>query len=166
MNYNGPVSNLAGFRAGSVTIGRGVWQLCEGTNFTGRCITLDQSVPDLSAYGMRNRVASVRPSGGGGAYVPRPTRPTPPSQSDVYIVLYNQTSYRGTPTTFKGSTSYLSQSDSRAHSVTIGRGVWELCEGPNFTGRCVTLHQSVPDLGPYGLSSRVFSVRPASRQPR
>ena len=167
-NYKGPVWNLAGLNTGSVTIGRGVWELCEGVNFTGRCVTLDQSAPDLGAYGMRNRVASARPSqsGGGGAYVPPQTRPVLPPQSDGYIVLYNQTSYRGTPTTFKGSTSYLSQSDSRAHSVTIGRGVWELCEGPNFTGRCVTLDQSVPDLGPYGLSSRVFSVRPASRQPR
>jgi len=31
----------------SVTIGGGVWELCEGRNFSGRCITLDHSVPDL-----------------------------------------------------------------------------------------------------------------------
>jgi hypothetical protein len=165
MNYNGPVSNLAGFRAGSVTIGRGVWEVCEGPNFRGRCITLDRSVPDLNAYGMRNRVASVRPSGEGGTYVPPPTRPTPPSQRDWYIVLYSQPSYRGTPTNYKGAVSYLSGSDRRAKSVTIGRGVWELCEGTNFTGRCVTLDSSVADLSTQGLRS-VSSVRPASPQPR
>lgn len=38
----------------------GVWELCEGESFKGRCITLDESVPDLSALGMRV-VRSVRP---------------------------------------------------------------------------------------------------------
>ena len=43
------------------TIGRGVWQLCEGRDFTGRCITLDRSAPDLHSYNFGNRVRSLRP---------------------------------------------------------------------------------------------------------
>ena len=43
------------------TIGRGVWQLCEGRDFTGRCITLDSSAPDLHAHNFGNRVRSLRP---------------------------------------------------------------------------------------------------------
>ena len=159
MNYNEPVSNLAGFRAGSVTIGRGVWELCESPNFTGSCVTLDQSVPDLSAYGMRNRVASLRPSGGDGAYVPRPTRPTLPPQGESYIVLYDQPMYRGNPMNYNGPVSNLA--GFRAGSVTIGRGVWEVCESPNFRGRCITLDRSVPDLNAYGMRNRVASVRPS-----
>ena len=167
MNYNGPVSNLAGFRAGSVTIGRGVWQLCEGTNFTGRCITLDQSVADLNAYGLRNRISSVRPVGSGGSGGVRPpVRPMPqPPQSDWYIVLFDQPSYQGNPTNYKGPISNRGSS-SRAQSVTIGRGVWELCEGPNFTGRCVTLDRSEAYLSTHGFRGRISSVRPVRPQPR
>ena len=62
-NFSAPVSSLRGSkrRVGSVTIERGVWQLCQGNHFTGRCVTLDQSVPDLSTHNMRNRVSSLRP---------------------------------------------------------------------------------------------------------
>ncbi|MGH9380498.1 MAG: beta/gamma crystallin-related protein [Thermoanaerobaculia bacterium] len=64
-NHDRPTRLLIGFddRARSVTIGRGVWELCEKVNFGGRCVTLDRSVSDLDAYGMRDRVSSVRPVG-------------------------------------------------------------------------------------------------------
>jgi beta/gamma crystallin len=164
-NYKGPVPALSGYSrpAKSVTIGRGVWELCEGTNFTGHCVILDKSVPDLDAYGLRNRLSSLRPFEGGGS---SGLRPTPPPQSDWYIVLYDQPSYRGTPTTYKGAISHLSGSDRRAQSVTIGKGVWEVCEGTNFSGRCVILDKSVPDLNGYGMRNRISSVRPVSPQPR
>jgi hypothetical protein len=86
-----------------------------------------------------------------------------PPQNDWYIVLYDQPSYRGNPTNYKGPVPSLNR---RAWSVTIGRGVWELCEGANFTGRCITLDQSVPDLGAQGLRGAVRSVRPVGPQPR
>jgi hypothetical protein len=47
----------------------------------------------------------------------------------------------------------------RAQSVQV-IGTWELCDGPDFTGRCVTLSQNVPNLGAYGLNNRVTSARP------
>lgn len=152
-NYNGPVASLSR-RARSVTIGRGVWELCEGENFSGRCVTLDRSVPDLGAYDLRNRVASVRPVESG---------PPPPSNRDWYIVLYDDTVYRGDATNYTGVETDLNK---RARSVTIGRGTWELCDGRNFTGRCVTLNKSVPDLRSYNLRNRVSSLRPLRRQPR
>jgi hypothetical protein len=124
-NYNGAVAIL-NRRAQSVTIGRGVWELCEGLRFTGRCVTLDTSVPNLSAYNLRNRVGSLRPVGSG-ASVP------PPSTSDWYIVLYDQTTYRGNPTNYTGVESNLNK---RARSVTKGSvgtlrwpGLyWPLCD--------------------------------------
>ena len=162
VNYDGPVPNLGAFsrRVSSVTIGRGVWELCEGPNFSGRCVTLEQSVPDLGAYGLRNRVSSVRPARYG------PPRPEPPQGGNWYIVLFDQINYRGTPVNYNGPVPSLGAFGRRVSSVTIGAGVWELCEGPNFSGRCVTLDQSVPDLGAYGLRSRVSSVRPARPEPR
>ena len=154
-NYNGPIRDLYGYRVQSVTIGRGSWELCEGRNFTGRCVTLDQSVPDLGVHGLRNRVSSVRPAESGGS--------PPPPPSDWYIVLFDQPNYRGNPTNYNGPEASINR---RVQSVTIGRGVWELCEGRNFTGRCVTLNRSVPNLRSYDLRNRVSSVRPLRRQPR
>jgi hypothetical protein len=154
-NYNGPVSNLSR-RVQSVTIGRGVWELCDDTNFNGSCITLDRSVPDLRSYNMRNRVASVRPISGD------TTGPFPPT-NDWYVVLFEEPTYRGNPTNYSDEESNL---DKRTRSVTIGRGVWELCDGRNFSGRCVRLSNSVPDLRSYNFGNRVRSLRPIRRQPR
>jgi hypothetical protein len=154
-NYNTSTPDLFdnNRRARSVTIGRGKWELCEGRNFSGRCITLDRSVSDLRNYNL-NRVSSVRPLDDGGY--------DPPSNDDWYIVLFDQTNYRGTPANYNGAESDL---NIRARSVTIGGGVWELCEGRNFTGRCVTLGSSVPDMRSV-FGNRVASLRPARRQPR
>lgn len=156
-NYNGPYPDVPN-SAQSVTIGRGAWLLCEGQNYSGRCITADRSIPDLGAFNMRNRVFSIRPvdSGGGGGSQP------PPSTDDWYIVLFDRASYRGTSTNYNRSEADISQ---RARSVTIGRGTWELCEGRDFTGRCVTLSRSVPNLRVYNIR-QVSSVRPIRRQPR
>ena len=142
--------------AQSVTIGRGSWMLCEGQNYSGRCITLDQSVPDLGAHNMRNRVFSVRPVGSGGG-----ADPSPPT-SDWSVVIFDRTNYRGTPSNYSGPETDVFK---QARSITIGRGTWQFCQGRDFTGRCITLNRSVPDLRPYNIR-QVGSLRPITRQPR
>jgi len=154
-NFSGPVSSL-NRRAQSVTIG-GVWQLCDGRNFTGRCITLENSTPDLGRYGLRNRVGSARPVGSSAGLNP------PGSMSDWYVVLFDQPNYRGNPTNFNTQVTGINRP---VGSVTIGKGVWEFCDGNNFTGRCVTLNNSVSDLRPFNIGSRIASLRPLTRQPR
>jgi hypothetical protein len=154
-NYYGPESNL-NQRVQSITIGSGVWELCEGRNFTGRCVTVNISVPDLIVHNMRNRVRSVRPIGSGGST-------PPPSTGDWYLVLFDRPNYQGNPTNYNGEESNLNK---RARSVTIGRGVWELCNGRNFSGNCVTLDRSVPDLRSHNMFGRISSLRPVTRQPR
>jgi len=153
-NYSRSVSNL-NRSAQSVTIGKGVWELCEGRNFTGRCVTLDNSVPDLGSYNLRNRVSSARPIGSGGSQ-------PPPSTSDWYIVIFDRPLYQGNSTNYNRPETNIFK---LARSVTIGRGVWELCQGKDFTGLCVTLNTSVPDLSSYNLR-QVSSLRPVTRQPR
>jgi beta/gamma crystallin len=152
-SVDGPTPDLFRFNASaqSVMIGRGSWQLCEGINFTGRCVLLNTSVPDLRAYNLLNRVHSLRPIGSGGL------PPPPPTNEDWYIVLYDQLSYRGKPTDYRHEEPNL---NARVQSVLIGRGVWELCDGRNFTGQCVTLRANAPDLRAYNLLNRVRSVRP------
>ena len=153
--YDGPNPSIPN-SGQSVTIGRGVWMLCEGQNYSGRCITLDQSVPDLSVHNMRNRVFSVRPVGSGGGSEP------PPPSSDWYVVIFDRTNYRGTSSNYNGPETDIFKP---ARSITIGRGTWQLCQGRNFSGRCVTLNRSVPDLRSYNIR-QVGSLRPISRQPR
>jgi len=154
-NFSRAVSNL-NRRAQSVTIG-GVWELCEGTNFTGRCVTLDNSTPDLNRYGLRNRVASARPVGSSAGFNP------PGSTSDWYLVLFDQANFRGNPTNFSTQVTGINRP---VGSVTIGKGVWELCDGRNFTGRCVTLNNSVADMRTMNIGNRIASLRPLLRQPR
>lgn len=89
----------------------------------------------------------------------------PPSQGD-YLVLFDRTNYRGTPTNYNGPTPDLYSLSGRAQSVTIGRGAWELCTGRNYTGRCVVIDRSVPNFAVYNLRNRVSSRRPLRRQPR
>jgi hypothetical protein len=48
--------------------------------------------------------------------------------------------------------------------TSIGKGRWELCDGPDFTGRCVTLENSVANLRTYNIGSRIASLRPLFRQ--
>lgn len=148
-NYDMAAPNLYGWngRARSVTIGAGVWELCEGINYSGRCITMERSSARIPAS---LRIASVRPRQG--------TVTPGPAPSGGYIVLYDQPNYRGNPTNYNTAASNLNR---RAQSVTIGAGSWQFCEGANFTGRCVTLDRSTPNLSSVGMNRRVASVRPA-----
>ncbi len=63
---NRMVSNFAatGFndRASSVIVERGLWEVCENSNFRGQCVVLRRGNYDsLERLGMNNRISSVRP---------------------------------------------------------------------------------------------------------
>ncbi len=81
---NNPVSNLdrLGFndRASSAIVDRGTWQVCEDSDFRGRCLVLRPGqYPTLGAMGLNNRISSLRRvSGPNYAYAPPPTPPVPP----------------------------------------------------------------------------------------
>ena len=133
----------------SLRVGPGEqWEVCERSNYKGRCVVVSGDEPDLRRNSWNDLISSIRRVK---RVPPRPPSPGP------YIVLFDRTNYRGNPTNYSRSVSNLNRS---AQSVTIGKGVWELCEGRNFTGRCVTLDTSAPDLGSYNLRNRVSSARP------
>jgi len=151
--YNQATPNLrsANNRAQSATVSGGEWQLCEGVNFTGRCVRLSRSSPNLADQGMRNRVSSVRPMG----YIP----PTPPA-GNVEIVLYDQKNYLGNPTSYDRARPNISKI---AFSATVTSGTWLLCDGRSYSGRCITLNQSVWDLTNYNIGRTIRSIRPVER---
>lgn len=134
-NYKGSVPDLGFNRpAGSVTIGKGIWQICDGANFTGHCFVLNQSVADLGPYRLRG-VASVRPWGGASG-----APSAPPSQNDWYIVVFDQPNYRGSPKNYRTTVSNIGW-NMRVQSVTIGKGVWEICERRQLHGPLRDLEQ-------------------------
>ncbi|MBX3290336.1 MAG: peptidase inhibitor family I36 protein [Acidobacteria bacterium] len=151
-NINGPSPSL-NRTAQSVTVGRGVWELCDGVNYTGRCVRVDKSMANLAGLNMRRRVASARPVGS----------TTPERPDDGYIVVFSQTNYRGTSTNYSSTQRNIRRT---VGSITIGRGVWEVCTGANFGGRCEILNQSVSNFSSLGIGRQIRSIRPARPQPR
>jgi hypothetical protein len=138
--------------ARSVTVGRGVWEICDGRNFTGRCVTISQNVSNLASLRIGRIIRSVRPAGivppvGGGNYPGR----------EGFVVLYDQTNFRGAQT---NSNEVRPNIEDAARSVTVNRGTWQLCEGVNFTGTCVTVTQNINDLRTVGIRRTVRSLRP------
>jgi uncharacterized protein YcfJ len=80
---NGPINNLdrLGFndRASSVIVDRGEWQVCEDSDFRGRCIVLRPGqYPSLGAMGLNNRISSLRRMSAGPKYVYAPRPPPAP----------------------------------------------------------------------------------------
>jgi len=153
---NGPTSSLGSWndRAESFRITSGTWEVCEDIDF-GKCRTVNRDYENLGALGLSKRISSVRPvsneRGGSGFPVRGPQLER--------LVLYDRDQYRGGARTLDGADSNLGNAGNRAQSIQV-IGTWQLCEGPNFSGRCVTLSQNVPDLASYGLSNRVASARP------
>ena len=61
--------------------------------------------------------------------------------------------------TIENERSTLVFFNNQAGSVQV-TGRWELCDQPNFGGRCVTISSDVRDLARLGLRDRVSSARP------
>ena len=48
-------------RARSIAVLSGQWEVCQHSDFTGRCVFLRYDVPDLAWYGLDGEISSVRP---------------------------------------------------------------------------------------------------------
>jgi hypothetical protein len=48
-------------RARSVAVLSGAWEVCEHSDFTGRCVFLREDVPDLRYFDLGGEISSVRP---------------------------------------------------------------------------------------------------------
>jgi hypothetical protein len=155
---NGPTPSLGSFndRARSVRVYSGTWEVCEDIDY-GKCRTVSRDLSNLAGLGLSRRVSSVRSAfNGRGGY--------PPPQ-EVRMVLYDRDRYRGGSRTIDAATGSLGGFGNRAQSLQV-IGTWQLCDGPNFTGRCVMVSQNVPNLSSYGMNNRVSSARPMGGRPR
>lgn len=140
------------------------WEVCQDDNYRGRCIVISGDASDLRRNAWANTISSMRRIRSAAGVIPAPI-PTP-STRDWHVLLFDRSNYRGSAVNFRASVANLSPARPVTHSVTVGKGVWELCDGPNFTGRCLTLVRSTPNLGGTRQGFRVRSLRPVVRQSR
>lgn len=145
-------------RVSSLEIKKGAWQLCSGTDYDGKCVTLDpgryRSLEDL---GLEDRISSVRRVGSG--------HWGHDSNGEGHrdaVVLYKKEDFNG-----ESQTIYDQESDlhdvgfnDKASSVEIRYGRWDFCSRANFQGDCVTLGPGrYSSLKRMGLNNEVSSVR-------
>ena len=146
-------------RAGSLRLPPGqVWEVCRDRNYRD-CAQVNADWPSLNTLNMAGQISSVRPreSGGGGGWPGQP----PPEPSRGRAVLYDGRNFTGQSFIATGVHGNLGRFGRRAQSLQVEGGVWEVCDGNNFSGRCVTINQNTYDLGQLGFQNRIRSIRPA-----
>ncbi len=157
MTITGGVPSLGGFndRARSVRVTGGSWELCEDSDYR-KCRVVDRDWSNLASIDMSRRVSSVRPAfNGRGANVYRP----PAAVRRPRLVLFDRDRYRGESRVLESASRGLGGFGNRAQSVQV-TGMWQMCDGTDFTGHCVTVSEDIPNLGSLGLNNRVSSARP------
>jgi len=157
-----PIENLRSQnfhdRAESVRVLSGTWELCSEPRFR-RCQTVSRDVAHLSSVGLNKKLSSARPSGWGSAGGNYP----PAYPGNARIVLFEGEGYRGPSLTLDGASGDLAGFGGRARSLQVLSGTWLVCDGPQFSGRCQQVSESVPELDRWGLAGRVMSARPVDR---
>jgi hypothetical protein len=160
--FRSAVSNLyqLGFndRAMSLSIPQGdVWEVCVEANFRD-CRSFSASVMDLTELGLARNISSVRPirqGRGGGIFSG--------GSSGARLMLFDNQSFSGESRMIDRDTPAISGFANRAESLQVMGGTWDICDGPNFSGRCITVTGNMQDLSPIGFSNRIQSVRLQSR---
>jgi hypothetical protein len=135
----------------SLRIGRGEsWELCEDDDFRGRCEVFSGETVDLASTGLNDRVSSLRRAGsddsggwGGGGR----------------LELFEDRRFDGKSVAIEEPARSLGSMDAKAESLRLS-GRWEICDSPNFRGRCITVSRDVPDLDDIGWKERIRSARP------
>ncbi|MQA20169.1 beta/gamma crystallin-related protein [Rugamonas rivuli] len=161
-NFEGPPLTLRGSapdldqldfndRASSVIVRSGTWQLCEHSEYRGRCMTVERGeYPSLP--GFNDVISSVREVGGGGrddrggrwdrddnrgGYDDRGY-----GQRREAIILFSKSRFHGARLELHNNeVRTLDRYDfnDQAGSVIVNEGRWELCEHADFGGRCIVL---------------------------
>src|SRR5262249_44880492 len=131
-------------------------------NFRGRCIVVTGSERNLGQRGWGNTISSMRRVRSAAGIIPPPGTETPAGWN---VILFDQLNFRGLPVKHTAPVGDLGAGRPMTRSVTVGRGVWELCSGVNFSGRCLTVDRNMPSLGS-SVGFRVRSLRPLVRQTR
>lgn len=144
-------------RASSADVNGGPWEVCDGPGFSGRCVVLRPGqYPSLDAMGLNNAVTSARPVARGPEPVPGP--------SGAGLTLYEERDFRGASVFVERPRHRLERADfdNIASSAVVSGEPWEVCDGEEFSGRCVVLRPGrYASLDRIGMNNRISSARPA-----
>jgi hypothetical protein len=163
-NFRTNVPDLRQFgmndRVDSLQIARGeTWEVCEDINYRGRCQVFSGNEPDLARVGWGGLVSSLRRiDRNDSRYGRGPTGPHPPMSSR--LVVYDDINYRGQAAVLTGPNGSMREHNNRISSLKVYGGPWEVCDGPDFHGRCRTITESIPDLRRAGMADIISSARP------
>ncbi|MEK8031021.1 beta/gamma crystallin-related protein [Ideonella sp. DXS29W] len=152
---NGPIASLGklnmGDRVSSVDVRRGVWQLCEDSNFQGSCIVLEPGRHHLTG-GMHDEASSIRPLYGANR------QPLPDAGG---LTLFENSDFSGRSILITAPTEYLGRVGfgDMASAVEVHSGLWDVCTDSVYKGRCITLGPGRHVLSG-NLHDRASSVRP------
>jgi beta/gamma crystallin len=171
-----PAGNLERYnfnnRASSAIISGEAWELCDQPGFSGRCVVLQPGTYE-SLEEMNDSVTSMRPLGarsgpvaGGPAADPQgPRGPefAAPSHSPG-LTLYEYPNFSGASLFVERPRRRFERADfdSIASSAIVSGAAWEVCDGEEYSGRCVILKPGrFASLDRTGMNNRISSARPA-----
>lgn len=174
-----PSHDLARFdfgnRASSAVVVGEPWEVCDQSDFRGRCILLRAgNYPAMDVLEMNDRLNSARPVGvrgnADGRFMPPALPvPVPPMPTATQITLYEHENFQGRPFAADRSIGDLARVgfSNRASSVVVSGEPWEICDETEFRGRCVVLRAgNYPALDVLGLNDRISSIRGFSHRGR
>lgn len=143
--FRDPVPNLATVgvpsRISSARVMAGRWLICAGPNFSSDCVWLAHDVPSFPDVGFTQKPGSLRPQSvpvmerhwGNKRAAPR-----------TALALFERSGYDGEWTALSDSVPDFDEAHLKSPgSIVLGEGVWRLCSGPAYTGRCLILTGSV-----------------------
>lgn len=161
------VPNLERFgfndRASSAIVGGGRnarWEVCEDRRFGGHCMILRPGhYPSLSAMGLSDEVASVKPVRRNGRDIEDRVAPAPlPSQ----VTFYENENFQGLSFTADQPVQDFARTgfNDRASSAVVLGQRWEVCNNSRYGGDCMVLNPGrYPSLSAMGINDRISSVR-------
>jgi hypothetical protein len=169
-------------RASSAVINGEAWEFCDGPGFSGRCVVMQPGRYD-SLSGMNDSITSMRPlsarggpvAGGPPPYPPQgpqgPQGPRGPEYAAAPshhggLTLYEHRDFGGASVNVDRPRRRLERADfdNIASSAVVTGGPWEVCDGDEFSGRCVILKPGrYASLDRIGMNNRISSARPVER---
>jgi hypothetical protein len=148
-------------RASSAVINGEAWEFCDSPGFSGRCVVLQPGRYDNLAD-MNDAVTSMRPLSARGGPVTRGPEHGP-GHSGPGLMLYEQRDFRGASILVERPRHRLERADfdNIASSAVVSGEPWEVCDGEEFSGRCVVLRPGrYASLDRIGMNNRISSARP------
>lgn len=151
-------------RVSSFRIARGeTWEVCQDKDFGGRCAVFSGDEPDLKRVSWDETITSLRPvrRGDGRGDDRRDGR----ERRRSTLVLFEDRDLRGRSHELDRPDRLL-EIGNRVSSLSTRGGSWEICERPDFGGRCVVVAGEVPDLRAYRMRNGIASARPVRGEGR